>query len=171
MIKEYFLPRTRSIVIGLVLILMGLSPVYFIALIDHSIGAGLSFFVSMFTGFPEIILGLIFSVILASGFIYLYNSGGILRLKLDEKGVYYLPLGEDVPSKYRPLFNLFYLKAKLKFIPYGDISSVEYIGDILLGDAVVIQLTDGGTRQIRTAPFTYADRLEVISLINSKTHG
>ncbi|WP_374951053.1 hypothetical protein [Mucilaginibacter sp.] len=171
MTKEYFLPRTRSIVIGVVLMLMGLSPVYFIALIDHSLEAGLSFFISMFTGFPQIILGLIFSVVLISGFIYLYNSGRIPRLKLDEKGVYYLPWGEEVPSKYRPLFTLFYLKAKLMFIPYRDISFAENISDKLWGDAVVIQLKDGSNRQIRTAPFTSADRQEVVALINSKTNG
>jgi len=171
MTKEYFLPRTRSVIGGVMLILIGLSPVYFTALLDHSLVAGLLFYASMFTGFPQIILGLIFSVFLLSGFLYLYNFRHILRLKLDEHGVYYLPFGEDRPSKYRAVFNLFYVKANLRFIPYNDISGAEHIADKVWGNMIIIRLKDASTRQLRTAPFTSTDRQEVIDLINSKSHG
>jgi hypothetical protein len=171
MTKEYFFPRIRSIVSGIFLLFLGLSPIYFSAIIDHSISAGFSFFASMFFGFPEIILGLILLIIQLSGIIYLLNSRSILRMKLDENGVYYLPWAETVPSKYRPLFNLFHLKATLRFIPYSDIRFAQHSVDKYWGAAVVIQMKDGSTLQIRTAPFTSAQRQEAITLINSKING
>ena len=171
MTKEYFLPSIRSIISGVILILLGLSPIYLIAIIDHSISAGFSFFASMFFGFPEIILGLGFLIIQLSGIIYLLNSRSILRMKLDENGVYYLPWAETAPSKYRALFNFFYLKATLKFIPYSNIRFAQHSFNNLWGAAVVIQMVDGSTLQIRTAPFTSAQRQEVIIFINSKTNG
>lgn len=170
MTKEYFLPGTRSIIGGFILILIGLFPIYFSALLDHSLVAGLLFYASMFTGFPQIILGLILLVFLLSGFRYLFNSRHILRLKLDEHGIYYLPFGEDRPSKYRAVFNLFYVKAKLRFIPYSDISFAENIAGNPWGNMIIIHMKDASTRQLRTAPFTSTDRQEVIDLINSKSH-
>jgi len=171
MTKEYFFPRIRSIIIGIILILLGLSPIYFVAIIDHSISAGVSFFASMFTGFPEIIIGVMFLIIQVSGSIYLLNSRKILRMKLDENGVYYIPLAETLPSKYRPLFTFFYLNAPLKFIPYTNIRFAQHSVDKHLDVAVVIQMKDGSTAQIFTAPFTSAQKQEVITLINSKING
>jgi hypothetical protein len=170
MIKTYYLPASRAIITGVILVLMGLSPLYGVMLIDRSVTAGFQFFLELFTGFPEFILGAIYLVILISGLLYLKNSRKILRLKLDEKGIYYLPFGEGYPSKYKPLFNLFFLKGVLKLIPYNDIVSAEYVINKWWGDFVNIKLKNGQTRRLLTAPFTLADKKEVVSLINSKTH-
>jgi hypothetical protein len=81
--------------------------------------------------------------------------------------LYYIPGGEDVPSTYRPLFNFFYLKTNLKFIPYSNIRFAKHSVDKLWGDAVVIHIKDGSILQIRTSPFS-AERQEVIALIIAK---
>jgi len=57
MIKTYFLPASRAILTGIILLLIGLSPLYGTMLIEHSLTAGIQFTLETFTGFPEMILG------------------------------------------------------------------------------------------------------------------
>ncbi|MBD1393364.1 hypothetical protein [Mucilaginibacter glaciei] len=169
MIKAYYLPASRAIAAGIILVLMGLFPLYFVMLTDHSVTAGFQFFLETFTGFPEVMLGIIFLVILISGILYLKNARKILRLKLDEQGVYYFPFGENRPSKYKPLFNLFFLKEKLLFIAYKDIIKAELIYDKWLGDVVILQLKNGQAKRVLAATLSLADKKEITILINSKT--
>ena len=169
--KAYYLPASRTIIAGIILVLIGLSPIYRVMLIDHSVNAGFQFILETFTGFPEIILGVMCLVILLSGVLYLKNARKIIRLKLDEKGIYYMPFAEGNPSKYKPLFNLFFLKEALKFIAHNDIASAEFEVDKWRGNSVNIKLKNGETRRLLAAPFTLADKKEVVSIINNSIHG
>jgi len=171
MIKSYYFPASRAIIIGVILLLIGLSPIYGTMLIEHSVIAGFEFIRETWTGFPEIILGAICLVFFLAGFLYLKNFRKILRLKLDENGIYYMPFAEGTPSKYKPLFNLFFLKEAFKFIPYSSMVSAEYVVNKWLGDFVQIHLQNGQTIRLLTAPFTLADKNEIVAIINSKTHG
>jgi hypothetical protein len=168
MVKEYYLPRTRSIIVGVILVIMGLFPIIGVALIEHSIKAGLSFYLSGFISFPEIILSVIFLVILISGVLYLKNSGKIVRLKLDEKGVYYLSVGEGTPSKYKPLFNLFYLKEDLQLIPYSNIAKATCLNDKWLGTLIVLELKNGQIKRITALPVSIPNIKEIVTIINSR---
>src|SRR6187402_1026122 len=150
MINAYYFPQSRALVTGIVLLLIGLSPLYGVMVIEHSATAGFQFFMELFTGFPQFILGIISLVFLLSGVLYLKNSRTILRLKLDEKGLYYLPFAEGNSSKYKALFDLFYLKRALKFIPYDNIALAEYVVDKWLGEFVLIRLKNGETRRLIT---------------------
>ena len=171
MIKVYYFPPARAVIMGVVLVLIGLSPIYGVMLIEHSVTAGLIFFLESFIGFPQVILGIMCMVFFISGILYLINARKILRLKLDQRGVYYLPLGESTPSKYKALFNMFYLKENLKLILYSDIDKAEHIVDKWWGDFIKIQLKNGQSRRLVTAPFSLSDKKEVVELINSRAHG
>jgi hypothetical protein len=167
MIKPYYLPASRAITTGIILLLIGLSPLYGTMLIEHSVSAGFQFVIETFTGFPEIILGVMCLVIILSGALYLINARKILRLKLDEKGIYYMPFAEGNPSKFRPLFNLFFLKKTLKFIPYNHMASAGYVNSKWWGGFVRIDLKNGESRRLLTAPFTVADKEELATIINN----
>ncbi|MFD2145453.1 hypothetical protein [Mucilaginibacter antarcticus] len=170
MTKAYYFPTVRAIITGILLLLIGLSPIYGVMLIDHSVTAGIVFFVQGFFRFPEIILVIIFLVMIISGILYLINARKILRLKLEETGVYYMPFAESAPAKYKPIFNMFFLKERLKFIPYSDITCADYKVDKRWGDFVSIKLKNGQSVRLLSAPFTMADKKEVVAMINSKTN-
>jgi uncharacterized protein YqcC (DUF446 family) len=170
MAKVYYLPASRAVITGLLLIILGLAPIFGVALLDHSLLAGLQFFAESFLGFPQILLGIICLLFLLSGILYLKNYRTILRLKLDDNGIYYMPFGEGIPSGYKALFNLFFLKEKLKFIPYEAIEDAAYVVNKWLGDFISLNLKDSSSKRLLTAPYSQKDKKELCSLINTKLH-
>ncbi len=170
MTKLYYLPQSRSFTVGIILLLMGLSPIFGTVLLDehHSLWAGFFFFAELFMGFPEFIIGVIYLVILISGVLYLKRSRTVARVKLDENGIYYLLIGESRPLL---LFNMFYLKAKLKLIPYNDIARAEYVVSKWKGDGITLHLKNGALKPLLGAVVSSADKMEIVKLINNRLTG
>jgi hypothetical protein len=148
--KVYNLPAWRSIIVGVFLVLMGLIPIWIQLSSDglQSLPAALVNYFAGFIQFPEVIVMLILTAILVAGILYLSRANKIIRAKIDDKGFYYLPIGEGNVSRGKLLFSLFYYAQKLQFIPYADIAHAEYTTNKWLGDGVTINFTNGDKRLI-----------------------
>ncbi len=170
MVKEYYLPQGKAIVIGIFLVLVSLCPVFITMMSDehHSVIAGLQFFAEAFTSFPEIIVGIICLVILTAGLLYLINSNKIVRVRLDDAGIHYLPIGEGHPSKGRLLFSLFYYKTKLQFIAYSQIARAQFVQSKWQGSGISLHLRNGEVKQLLGATVPAACQQEVVEMINSR---
>jgi hypothetical protein len=170
MIKQYYLHQAKAITAGVFLVFIGLCPIFITMMTDehHSVIAGLQTYVQMFTGFPQLILGLICLAILTAGVLYLKNSGKIVRAQLDDEGFHYFPIGESTPSKGSLLFSLFYYKTKLKFIPYTQIAGAELLRSKWQGNGIILRLRNGGVKQLFGAVVPTSHQQEVVDIINSK---
>ncbi len=166
--KDYYFPAWRAITIGSLMVFVGLLPLMIFSLIDRSVLSGLRFFVEMFTGFPEIIIGLLDLLILVSGIAYLIKARSIVWLKLDELGVRYLPWGDGKPSRLKPLFNIFYLEASMVFVPYRDITKAELVPNKWTGELIRLHLKGKAHKDIRAIPFKLVQKEEIVALINER---
>ncbi|UEG51922.1 hypothetical protein LLH06_13220 [Mucilaginibacter daejeonensis] len=166
--KEYYFPAWRAITIGVLMVFVGLLPVMIFSLIDGSVISGLNFFLRLFTGFPEIMIGLLDLLILVSGVAYLLKARNIVWLKLDEHGLHYLPWGDGKPSRVKPLFNIFYLEASMVFVPYRDLVKAELIPSKWAGDLIRLHFKANAQKDIRAIPFNTAQKEEIIALVNER---
>lgn len=166
--KAFYFPAKRAILIGFLLLFVGLLPVMMFLLIDRSILSGLAYFTELFTGFPEIIIGLIDLVILASGVLYITKANKIIWLKLDGYGIHYLPYGEGTPSRAKPLFNMFFLKESLVFISYAEVYRAELLQNKWTGDLIRLHLKNEQLKDIRSVPFSLKEKQEIIALVNKR---
>lgn len=172
--KVYYLPLWRGLVIGTILVLMGLAPIFINVAIDglQTLPAAIAFFFTGFIHFPEVIISLLFTVIFISGVLYLKRAKKIVRARIDDKGFYYLPVAEGTPSRGKPIFNLFYLTQKLRFIAYTDIASAEYVTSKWRGDGIDIHFTNGETRHITGADVLYThQKHDIVNTLNAKIQG
>ena len=172
--KVYYLPVWRGIVIGTILVLMGLSPIFMNVMIDglQTLPAAAANFFTGFIHFPEVIISLLFTVIFISGVLYLKRAKKIVRARIDDKGFYYLPIAEGTPSRGKPIFNLFYLTQKLRFIAYTDIARAEYVTSKWRGDGIDIHFANGETRHIRGADVLYThQKHDIVDTLNAKIQG
>ncbi len=166
--KEYYFPAWRATTIGVLMVFVALLPVTIFSLIDGSVISGLKFFFELFTGFPEIIIGLLDLLILVSGIAYILKARNIVWLKLDEHGVYYLPWGDGKPSRVKPLFNIFNLKASMVFVLYRDLAKAELIPNKWAGELIRLHFKANAQKDIRAIPFNTAQKEEIIALVNER---
>ncbi|WP_295767134.1 hypothetical protein [uncultured Mucilaginibacter sp.] len=166
MTRHYHFPATRATLIGVILIFVSLLPLIIFSLIDKSIISGLKFYAELFTGFPQILLGLINLLIIISGVSYIIKSRKIVWLKLDDRGVYYLPWGDGAPSRAKPLFNIFYLEESLVFIPYRDVHFAKIRENKWTGGYIRLNLKGMEYKDIKSVPFTVVQKQEIIAIIN-----
>lgn len=165
--KSYYLPPYRSIVVGIILLLMSLGTTFGSIEFNLSLWANLQ---SMFLNF-ESVSNFIVSLILlffkagfiAGGYFYIRYASGVERARLDEKGFYY----REIP-KGGGMAKLGIDTGSLSFSAYHTIRDITYKKSFWTGGQIILTLETGILPLVALGVLKDQEKQEIVATV--KTH-
>jgi hypothetical protein len=165
-LKTYYLSNARSVTVGVILILIGLSLT--LIPIDWN-GSVWSNFQMIFLDFSDAanfvgsLLLLPFKVgFITIGIYFLQNSSKIVRAKIDSKGFYY----KEAPTGR--LGGLTLDLFSLQFLPFANIKEVTYKSNRWIGDKIELTSTAGSVNLISLQPLKAMEKKEIVAILQAK---
>jgi len=166
-IKIYYLPAYRSVIVGIILLLMGIA--FTFGLVDYN-QSFWSIFQMLFLSF-ESVGNFLFSLIMLlfkAGFIlggcmYIKYFNGVERAKLDKKGFYYREIPKG--TKYDKLATDL---NKMTFIPYKDIVDITCEKKFFAGRQLFLTLSAGKIKLTTLGVLKHSEKDEIIKLVKQR---
>nr|WP_067063936.1 hypothetical protein [Mucilaginibacter sp. L294] len=165
--KSYYLPRTRSIAVGVILMLVGLAFTFGFIDFHQSIWYNIQFILVSFDGVVEFVASLLLLVfkagLIIGGYYYIKNSSGVERARLDDKGFYYrlIPKG----SRYT---KIMIDSGPLTFTPYSQIIDLTYKKNFWTGGQLYLTLPSGMLPLIALGVLTDSEKIEIAEQVKTQ---
>lgn len=165
-IKIYYLSNYRSIGVGIILILVGLTISSIGLDLNQSIWDNFQNIFLDFRGIVDFLVSfilLIFKIgLIAIGVFFLKNSKRIERAKIDNKGFYYK---EPPKGKIEVItFDLL----NFKFVSFNNIYDIFYKKDFWTGDKIEILTSEGNLILTTLGVLTKKEKLEIVEIVKEK---
>src|SRR6187402_1387119 len=140
--KSYYLPPARSIVVGIILIIVGIAFCCIGVDFQNSLWENLQRIFLSFDSVGHFILSLFILLFkagfIAGGYFYIKNATGVERARVDDKGFYY----REIP-KGTGMNKLGIDLGPLSFAPYSAIRDIAYKKSFWTGGQLILTLDSG----------------------------
>ncbi len=149
MATSYYLKRYPTAISGSIFTFMGLLPVWICLGTGESLKDSVLFYLTSLVSFPGVIMAGMSLLFLILGLALLWRTGRVIRCRLDDHGVHYVPLAPlpDRPALFGDILGALFgttLRPRLALIPYEDIADVQVRGDRRKGFNLYIQRKSSG---------------------------
>ncbi len=137
--KKYYLSSFRSLTIGIILILVGIGLSFIGFDIESSFWKNFQYMIIDFSSWGNFFFSLLLLIfklgLVLIGYFFIKYKNGIIRAKIDQKGLYYKELGSG--NKYDKItFDL----NPFTFIPYSKIVNISYNESFWTGSILEIEI-------------------------------
>jgi len=165
--KSYYLPQTRSIAVGVILMLVGLAFTFGFIDIHRSLWYNIQFILISFEGVVEFFMSIIMLVfkagLIIGGYYYIKNATGVERARLDDKGFYYrlIPKG----SRYT---KIMIDSGPLAFTPYSQIIDLTYKKNFWTGGQLYLTLPSDMLPLIALGVLKDSEKIEIAQRVKAQ---
>ncbi|MBD1383737.1 hypothetical protein IDJ75_00480 [Mucilaginibacter rigui] len=165
--KSYYLPQTRAIAVGVILILVGLAFTFGFIDIHRSVWYNIQFILISFEGVVEFFMSIIMLIfkagLIVGGYYYIKYSTGVERARLDDKGFYYrlIPKG----SRYS---KIMIDSGPLTFTPYSQIIDLTYKKNFWTGGQLYLTLPSGMLPLIALGVLKDSEKIEIAKQVKAQ---
>lgn len=164
--KSYYLPPYRSVIIGVILLLMGLGITFGGIDLNQNLWYNLQIILVSFDGVFDFIFSLILLLFkagfIAGGYLYIRYAGGVERARLDDKGFYY----REIPKGAR-LSKLGIDTGTLTFSPYHTIRDISFKKNSWTGSQIVLTLDSDILPLVALGVLKDQEKLEIVAIVKS----
>jgi len=164
--KSYYLPPYRSVIVGIILLLMGLGITFGGIDLHQNFWYNFQIIVLSFDGIPGFIFSLILLIFkagfLAGGYLYIRYADGVERARLDEQGFYY----REIPKGAR-LSKLGIDTGALTFSSYQAIRDIDYKKNSWTGSQLILTLDSGPFPLVALGVLKDEEKLEIVAAVKS----
>jgi hypothetical protein len=165
--KSYYLPPTRSIAVGVILIIVGLAFSFMGIDLQQSFWFNLQRIFISFEGVADFIFSLIMLLfkagLIAGGYFYIKFSDEVERARLDEKGFHYreIPAGGKFDKISIDL-------GKLSFKPYSAIKDIQYKKSFWAGGQITLTLASGNLTLPALGVLKDREKQEIVAQVKER---
>ncbi|MCC8409140.1 hypothetical protein LJ707_09370 [Mucilaginibacter sp. UR6-1] len=164
--KSYYLPAYRSVIIGIILILVGLGATFGGIDPHQNLWYNFQIILISFDGVFDFIVSIMLlffkAGFIAGGYLYIRYAKGVERARLDNKGFYY----REIP-KGSGLSKLGMDTGPLTFSPYHAIRDISFKKNFWTGSQIIITLNSGILPLVALGVLKDHEKLEIVTTIRS----
>jgi hypothetical protein len=168
--KSYYLPRWRSLTIGIILIVAGLAFTFMGVDFNNSVWDNLQWILISFNGIGDFLLSLIklaFNAgFLLGGYFFIKYADGVERARLDSKGFYYreIPKGSGASKMAMDA-------GPLTFASYKNIQDITLKKTFWAGWQLYLTLESGLQPLTALGVLKYAEKQEILEQVKQNIQG
>lgn len=149
MATSYYLKRYPTAISGTIFTFMGFLPVWICLGTGESLKDSILFYLTSLVSFPGVIMAGMSLSFLMIGLALLWCTGRVIRCRLDDHGIHYVPLAPlpDRPALFGDILRVLFgttLRPRLTLIPYEDIADIQVRGDRRKGFNLYVQRKSNG---------------------------
>lgn len=166
--KSYYLPKTRSIAVGVILMLVGIAFTFGFIDLSQSVWYNIQFILISFEGVVEFFMSIIMLIfkagLIIGGYYYIKNSDRVERARLDDKGFYYrlIPKG----SRYT---KIMIDSGPLTFASYSQIIDLTYKKNFWTGGQLYLTLPSGTLSLVALGVLTDSEKIEIVEEVKRQS--
>ena len=164
--KSYYLPPYRSVIVGIILLLIGLGITFGGVDFNQTLWANLQIILVSFGGVLDFIFSLVLLLFkagfIAGGYFYIKYASGVERARLDEKGFYY----REIP-KGGGLTKLGIDTGALTFSSYHAIRDINYKKNSWTGNQIILTLHSGILPLVALGVLKDHEKQEIVATVKS----